>query len=49
MTRHLYLKTTDIDEAKRIYQSALEDILKTQKIETIQTENAYGQIGRAHV
>ena len=44
MTRHLYLKTTDIDEAKRIYQNALEDILKTQKTETIQTENAYGRV-----
>ncbi len=44
MTRHLYLKTTDIDEAKRIYQNALADILKTQKIETIPTEKAYGRV-----
>lgn len=44
MTRHLYLKTTDIDEAKRIYQIALADILKTLKIETIPTVNAYGRV-----
>ena len=44
MTRHLYLKTVDIDEAKRIYQNALVDILKKSKIETIPTELAYGRV-----
>lgn len=44
MTRHLYLKTTDIDEAKRIYQDALTDILKTPKTEMIPTEKAYGRV-----
>lgn len=44
MTRHLYLKTTDIDEAKRIYQAALADIVKTTKTEIIPTETAYGRV-----
>ena len=44
MTRHLYLKTTDIDHAKQIYQDALVDIIKTPKVESLSTDNAYGRV-----
>ena len=47
MKRSIYLSSTDIEEAKRIFDDAIKGRLKRRNTEIIPSESAYGQIGRA--
>ncbi|PKM64627.1 MAG: molybdopterin biosynthesis protein [Firmicutes bacterium HGW-Firmicutes-20] len=44
MKRSIYLKSTDIEDAKRIFHDALNSVYQKKHTETVQTEYAYGRV-----
>jgi putative molybdopterin biosynthesis protein len=42
--RSIYLKSTNIEDAKRIFHDALNEVYQKKHIEIVQTEHAYGRV-----